>query len=62
MAQQLFVEQLAHPQPQEDFPFFFPRTMPTMMAATTAIRIALMMIVAIFSIIHANIEILPCET
>lgn len=61
MAQQVFVEQLAQPQPQEDFPFFFPRTMPTMMAATTAIRIALMMIVAIFSIIHANIEILPCE-
>lgn len=49
--------QPAHPQPQEDFPFFLSRTIPAMTAATIAIRTALMIIVAIFSIIHANIEI-----
>ena len=56
--------QSAHPQPQEDFPLLFLRTIPAMTAATTMIKTALMMIVAIFSMIHVNIGILlfymPC--
>lgn len=50
--------QPAHPQPQEDFPFLLSLTMPMITAAATIIRIVLTMIVAIFSIIHANIKIL----
>ena len=51
--------QPAHPQPQDDFPFLLPRTMPAIIAATMRIRTALMMIVAIFSISHASIESPP---
>lgn len=53
-----FMAQPAHPQPQDDFPFLLPRTIPAMTAATMSINTALMMIVAIFSIIHVSIEIL----
>lgn len=58
MAHKLPCGQLPHPQPQDDFPFFLPRTILTIIAATTKIKTALMMIVAIFSIIHVSIEIL----
>ena len=47
--------QPAHPQPQDDFPLFLPRTILAMTTATTKIKTALMMIVAIFSIIHVSI-------
>lgn len=57
IAQQPPAEQPAHPQPQDDFPFFLPRTIPAMTAATTRTKTALMMIVAIFSISHVSIEI-----
>lgn len=46
--------QSEHPHPQEDFPFFLLRIMPAMMAATTAISTAHIMMVAIFSEIHAK--------
>lgn len=52
-----FMAQPAHPQPQDDFPFLLPRTMLAMTAATTRSRTALMMIVAIFPIIHVSIGI-----
>lgn len=58
MAQQLPAGQLAHPQPQDDFPFLLPRTIPAMTADTTRSKTALMMIVAIFPIIHVSIGIL----
>lgn len=51
--------QPAHPQPQDDFPFFLLRTIPAITTATTIIRTALMMIVAIFSISHVSIIIPP---
>ena len=51
--------QSEHPHPQEDFPFFLLRIMPAMMAATTAISTAHIMMVAIFSEIHASIYIPP---
>ena len=51
--------QPAHPQPHEDFPFLLLRTILAMIAATTIIRITLIMIVAIFSIIHVSIEFPP---
>lgn len=54
--------QPAHPQPQDAFPFLLPRTMPAMTAATAITKIKLMMIVAIFSISHVNIEIPPFLT
>ena len=50
-----FMAQPAHPQPQDDFPFLLPRTILATTAAITAIKTALMMIVAIFSIIHVSI-------
>lgn len=50
-----FMAQPAHPQPQDDFPFLLPRTILTMTAATTRTKTALMMIVAIFPIIHVSI-------
>lgn len=48
-----------HPHPQDDFPCRFLRTIPAMTAATMITKTVLMMIVAIFSIIHVNIEIHP---
>lgn len=54
-----FMAQPAHPQPQDDFPFLLPRFILTRIAATTKTKTALMMIVAIFSISHASIEIPP---
>lgn len=57
--QQLPAGQLAHPQPQADFPFLLPRAIPAMTAATTRSRTALMMIVAIFPISHVNMQIPP---
>lgn len=51
--------QPAHPQPQEDFPFFLFRTILTMTAATMMSSTALMTIVAKFSMIHAIIKIPP---
>ena len=53
------IGQFAHPHPQEDFPFFLSRTIPTIIAATTAINIAQMITVAIFSPSHASIPIPP---
>ena len=47
--------QPAHPQPQDDFPFFFLRTMQAITASTTMIKAALIVIVAKFSIIQVNI-------
>lgn len=52
-----FMAQPAHPQPQDDFPFLLLRTMLAIDTATARSRIALMMIVAIFSIIHVSIGI-----
>ena len=54
-----FMAQPAHPQPQDDFPFLLPRTILAMTAATKRTKTALIMIVAIFSISHASIEIPP---
>ena len=54
-----FMAQPAHPQPQDDFPFLLLRIILTRIAATTKTKTALMMIVAIFSISHACIEIPP---
>lgn len=54
-----FMAQPAHPQPQDDFPFFLPHTILAMTAATAITKTALMMIVAIFSINHVSIEIPP---
>ena len=54
-----FMAQPAHPQPQDDFPFLLLRTMLAIDTATARSRIALMMIVAIFSIIHVSIGIPP---
>ena len=54
-----FMAQPAHPQPQDDFPFLLPRIILTRIAAATRTKTALMMIVAIFSINHASIEIPP---
>lgn len=51
--------QPAHPQPQDDFPFLLLRTILAMTAATKRIKTALMIIVAIFSIIHVSIGIPP---
>ena len=51
--------QPAHPQPQDDFPFLFPRIILTKIIAATKTKTALMMIVAIFSISHVSIEIPP---
>ncbi len=51
--------QFAHPQPQEDFPFFLLRTILAITAVTTAIRTTQMMIVAIFSEIHVSISFPP---
>ena len=51
--------QPAHPQPQDDLPFLLPRTILAMTAATKRTKTALIMIVAIFSISHASIEIPP---
>lgn len=51
--------QPAHPQPQDDFPLLLLRTILTTTAATRMIKTALMMIVAIFSIIHVSIAISP---
>lgn len=59
IAWQLPAGQLAPPQPQDDFPFFLPRTILTIIAATTRTKTTLMMIVAIFSTNHVNIEIPP---
>lgn len=55
--QQLPTGQLEHP--QDDFPFFLPRTILTMTAATAKSKTVLIMIVAIFSINHVSIEIPP---
>lgn len=52
-----FMAQPAHPQPQDDFPFLLLRTMLAIDTATARSRIALMMIVAIFPIIHVSIGI-----
>ena len=52
-----FMAQPAHPQPQDDFPFFLLRIIPAITAATMIIKTALIMIVAIFSIIHVSIKI-----
>lgn len=46
-----------HLQPQLDFPFFLSLTRVTIIAATMIARTALMIIVTIFSAIHANISI-----
>ena len=54
-----FMAQPAHPQPQDDFPFLLTRTILAMTAATKRTKTALIMIVAIFSISHASIEIPP---
>ena len=54
-----FMAQPAHPQPQDDFPFLLLRTILVMTAATKRTKTALIMIVAIFSISHASIEIPP---
>lgn len=51
--------QPAHPQPQDDFPFLLLRTILVIDNATISIKTALMMIVAIFSIIHASIGTPP---
>jgi hypothetical protein len=51
--------QPAHPQPQDDLPFLLSRTILAMTAATKRTKTALIMIVAIFSISHASIEIPP---
>ena len=53
--QEPFMAQPAHPQPQDDFPFFFLRTMQAITASTTMIKAALIVIVAKFSIIQVNI-------
>lgn len=54
-----FIAQPAQPQPQDDLPFLLPRTMLTMAAATMMIKTVQIMIVAIFSMIHASIIIPP---
>lgn len=59
VAHKLPAGQLAHPQPQDDFPFLLPRTMLTITAATTRARMRLMIIVAIFSISHVSMQIPP---
>lgn len=51
--------QPAHPQPQDDFPFLLFLTILAIETATAKINIALTTIVAIFSIIHASMEIPP---
>lgn len=51
--------QPAQPQPQAEFPFFLFFIILTTIAATTAIRTAHIMIVAMFSVIQANIFIPP---
>lgn len=48
--------QPAHPQPQDDFPFFLPRIILTMTAATITTKTTLIIIVDIFSAIHVSIE------
>ena len=53
--------QSAHPHPQEDLPFFLFFTILTMIAATTAIKTAQMMIVAMFSPSHASIPYTSCS-
>lgn len=53
------MEQVEQPQPQGDFPFFLLRIIPAIIAATAAIKTAQIMIVAIFSMIHASILIPP---
>lgn len=58
MAQQPPAGQLAHPQPQDDFPFLLSRTILVMTAVTARSKTAPMTIVAIFPIIHVSIEIL----
>lgn len=52
--------QPAHPQPQDDFPFFLLRIILAMTATTMIIKTPLIMIVAIFPIIHVSIGILLC--
>ena len=54
-----FMAQPAHPQPQDDFPFFLLRTILAIDIDTMRTKTALMMIVAIFSISHVSIEIPP---
>ena len=57
--QKPFPEQPAHPHPQEDFPFFLFFTILTIIAATTAIKTAQMITVAIFSKSQASIFLPP---
>ena len=53
--QEPLIGQFAHPQPQEDFPFFLFFTILTIMVATTAISTAQIMIVAAFCESQASI-------
>ena len=57
--QEPFIGHSAHPQPQEDFPFFLFFAMPTMIAATTATKTAQIITVAILSEIKASILFSP---
>ena len=57
--QEPFIGHPEQPQPQEDFPFFLFFTIPTMMAATAAIKTAQIIIVAILSEIKASIIFPP---
>ena len=53
------IGQPAHPQPQEDLPFFLLRIIPAIIAVTIASSTTQMMIVEIFSEIHASIFFPP---
>ena len=57
--QEPLIGQSAHPHPQEDFPFFLFFIMLTIIAETTAIKTAQIIIVAMFSVSQASIFLPP---